>query len=220
VSLSDIIQFVGTGSVPVFVAGTVYGVLELGEKLASQRAKDALSKWLLSFNVQKAKALPDGTQELFQRIFGARHFSLKCFARSVAFSLSAMSFIALLIFLVYPTRFWEMKDIFLGNEPVPDDSDDVGQIVRAIFPHGWWYIFGWWLAFSILLDYLSLLKTRLILRLLTRMHFQIYSTDTYTDDGFSCLLCNVCYDDPISIRKYVWNAGIIVRYRPSYGIYL
>ena len=76
-SFSDIIQFVGTGSVPVLVAGTVYGVFELGEKLASQRAKDALSKWLVSFDIQKAKALPDGTREIFERIFGERHFSLK-----------------------------------------------------------------------------------------------------------------------------------------------
>jgi len=67
---TDIIQLVGTGSVPVVVGGTVLlGVFELGERLASQRAKDALSKWLVSFDVQKARALPDGTQELFERIF-------------------------------------------------------------------------------------------------------------------------------------------------------
>jgi hypothetical protein len=65
---ADIIQLFGTGSVPVVVAGSVLGVFELGERLASQRAKDALSKWLLSFDVQKAKALPDGTQEIFERI--------------------------------------------------------------------------------------------------------------------------------------------------------
>ena len=41
-SLSDITQFIGTSSVPVVVAVTVVGVFELGEKLASQRAKDAL----------------------------------------------------------------------------------------------------------------------------------------------------------------------------------
>ena len=72
---TDIIQLFGTGSVPAIVAGSVLGVFELGERFASQRAKDALSKWLLTFDVQKAKALPDGTQELFERIFGERHFS-------------------------------------------------------------------------------------------------------------------------------------------------
>ena len=83
---TDIIQLFGTGSVPVLVAGSVLGVFELGERFASQRAKDALSKWLLTFDVHKAAALPDGTQELFERIFGERHLSLKCFIRSAAFS--------------------------------------------------------------------------------------------------------------------------------------
>jgi hypothetical protein len=78
------------------------GVFELGERFASQRAKDALSKWLLTFDVQKTKALPDGTQELFERIFGERHFSLKCFVRSVAFSLGAMVFIGILVFMIDP----------------------------------------------------------------------------------------------------------------------
>ena len=67
---TDIIQLFGTGSVPVLVAGSVLGVFELGERFASQRAKDALSKWLLTFEVRKEGALPDGTQELFERIFG------------------------------------------------------------------------------------------------------------------------------------------------------
>jgi hypothetical protein len=78
----DIVQLFGTSSVPLVVAGSVLAVFELGERLVSQRAKDALSKWLVSFDVQRAKALPDGTQELFATIFGERHFSMKCFVRS------------------------------------------------------------------------------------------------------------------------------------------
>ena len=109
-SLSDIVQFVGTGSVPVVVAGTVLGVFELGEKLASQRAKDALSRWLLSFEVRKAETLPDGTRELFAKIFGERHFSLKCFLRSAAFSLSAMVFLAILLFLISPEEVLRRKE--------------------------------------------------------------------------------------------------------------
>jgi hypothetical protein len=105
VSLSDITQFVGTSSVPVVVAGSVLGVFELGEKLASQRAKDALSKWLLTFDVRKAGALPEGTREVFERIFGERHFSLKCFVRSAVFSVGAMVFIILLGLLILPHDF-------------------------------------------------------------------------------------------------------------------
>jgi hypothetical protein len=146
---SDIIQFFGTSSVPAIVAGSVLGVFELGERFASQRAKDALSKWLVSFDVQKAKALPDGTQELFERIFGERHFSVKCFIRSAVFSLGAMAFIAILIFLIDPTA--------------------ASGITDEIFLHSDWLLVTLWLPWCIVIDYLSLFKTRIILGVLTRL---------------------------------------------------
>jgi hypothetical protein len=102
---TDIVQLFGTGSVPVVVAGSVLGVFELGERFASQRAKDALSNWLLSFDVRNPKALPDGTQELFERIFGERHFSLKCLIRSTIFSVGALAFASILCILIYPAEF-------------------------------------------------------------------------------------------------------------------
>ena len=149
---TDIIQLFGTGSVPVIVAGTVYGVFELGEKLASQRAKDALSKWLLTFDVQKAKALPDGTQELFERIFGERHFSLKCLVRSAVFSLGAMVFIAMLCLLI-------RQGVLNWLLWFPGLLLPYTMVWLAI-----------WLLWSILIDYISLLKTRVILRIMTRIH--------------------------------------------------
>src|SRR5215475_4231712 len=136
---SDVIQLFGTGSVPVVVAGSVLGVFELGERFASQRAKDALSKWLLTFDVQKAKALPDGTQQLFERIFGERHFSLKCFVRSAAFSLGATVFMLLLGLLINPQLI--LINLWLQGLWVP--------ISLSL-----------WLPWSIILDYISLFKTR------------------------------------------------------------
>jgi hypothetical protein len=155
VSLSDITQLLGTGSVPVLVAVTVFGVFELGEKLASQRAKDALSNWLTTFDVRKAGALPVGTLESFERIFGKRHFSLKCFIRSVVFSLSAMIFIGVLIFLLYP-----QVALKIGDELFD-------------YSYGLWLAFALWLPWSILIDYFSLFKTRVILRVLARIRSKI-----------------------------------------------
>ena len=149
---TDIIQLLGTSSVPVVIAGSVLGVFELGERLASQRAKDALSKWLLTFDVEKAKALPDGTQEIFKRIFGERHFSWKCFVRSVAFSIGAMLFIGLILFLISPRNFLEMKGGFL-----------------RLGLSGSWVQLAIWLPWSILIDYVSLFKTRFILGILMRI---------------------------------------------------
>jgi hypothetical protein len=64
--------------------------MHLRPPLASQQAKDALSRWLLTFDIQKAKMLPYGTKELFERVFGNRHFSRKCSDRSAAVSLGAV----------------------------------------------------------------------------------------------------------------------------------
>jgi hypothetical protein len=143
---TDIIQLFGTGSVPAIVAGSVLGVFELGERFASQRAKDALSKWLASFDVQKARALPDGTQELFEKIFGERHFSLKCLIRSAAFSVGAMAFIGLLCFLIRPRPFFQ--EISISS-----------VTARLLIQLSW----------SIIVDYISLFKTRVILRIMTRL---------------------------------------------------
>jgi hypothetical protein len=153
VSLSDIIQLFGTSGVPFVVAGTVYGVFELGEKLASQRAKDALSKWLLTFDVQKAKALPDGTREIFERVFGERHFSLKCFLRSAAFSLGAIGFLTVLNLLIFPRYLINLNVLYMesGNK------------------YGLWLIAALWIPWSIIIDYISLFKTRVILNILTRV---------------------------------------------------
>jgi hypothetical protein len=144
----DIIQLLGTGSVPVVVAGSVLGAFELIERLASQRAKDALSKWLLTFDIQKAKALPDGTKELFEKIFGERHLSLKCFVRSAAFSLGAMVFVGLILLLINPR---------------------IISVLGSYVSASWELRLMLWLPWSILIDYVSLFKTRFILGVIARM---------------------------------------------------
>jgi hypothetical protein len=157
--VTDIAELFSSGSVPVVVAGTVLGVFELGERFASQRAKDALSKWLVSFDVQRAKALPSGTQELFERIFGERHLSSKCFIRSVMFSSGAMVFLGILVFLIDSKAFFEMES-------------DAWATPRFLgFPR-WLPWTAVWLPWSVLVDYVSLLKTRVILAILTRMRLQ------------------------------------------------
>src|SRR5262249_16144151 len=138
---TDIIQLFGKSSVPAIVAGSVLGLFELGERFASQRAKDALSKWLLTFDVQKATTLPHGTQELFERIFGERHFSLKCFVRSAAFSLGAITFITILRLLIAP------------EDALSEASDSNLALVVFI---------ALWLTWSIIIDYFSLFKTRVV----------------------------------------------------------
>ena len=163
---TDIIQLFGPKSAPVIVFVSVLGVFELGERLASQRLKDALSKWLLTFDVKKAGVLPDGTQELFEKIFGERHFSVKCFVRSAVFSVGAMAFVALLVFLMYPKEFFKMVREFLWVDP-----EKMAESYQPLY--GTWLWFALWVPWSVLVDYVSLLKTRLILRFLTQIRRRI-----------------------------------------------
>jgi hypothetical protein len=165
---ADIIQSLGPGSVPFVVAGTVFGVFELGERLASQRAKDALSRWLVSFDVQNAKALPEGTQELFERLFGERHFSWKCFVRSAMFSVGAMAFAGLLCLLVSPESF--------------------GREFGSVVLFGGFFL-TLWLSLSIFIDYLSLFKTRIILRSIT----QIPGANSVIAIGFMLIIDYLVY---------------------------
>jgi hypothetical protein len=101
----DIGTYLGTGSVPVIVAGFVYGVFEVGEILASPQAKLALTNWLQTAELQKVAGLPEYTREIFQRIFGNRHFSLQCLWRSAAFSVGSTLVSFLLIELATGAQF-------------------------------------------------------------------------------------------------------------------
>jgi hypothetical protein len=145
---TDLIQVLGTGSVPVVVAGTILGIFELGDKFASQQAKNALSQWLLTFDIRKAAVLPDGTKDLFDKIFGERHFSLRCFVRSVLFSVGVMVFIWILALLIRP------------------------DLIRAVAIASVGIGVASWLPWSIIIDYISLLKTRVVLRSIGKLQLR------------------------------------------------
>jgi hypothetical protein len=106
----DVSAYIGAGSVPVIVGGFVYGVFEFGEKLASPQAKEALTQWLQTADVQKVARLPPYTMEMFQRIFGERHFSFKCLWRSAAFSIGSMIIVFIIIQLATGAKFLTFLD--------------------------------------------------------------------------------------------------------------
>jgi hypothetical protein len=113
--LSELHAFLGPSSVPVVSAGCVYGIFAAGEKMTSHRARDALSQWLLSFEIRKVAALPEIAQELFDRVFGERHLSIKCFVRSVLFSIGTTAVVTLLAFLISPQRVVDNVTIYLED---------------------------------------------------------------------------------------------------------
>src|SRR5262245_10713636 len=78
----------------------------------------------------------------------------RCLRNRVQATLSAMVFIAILMFLIQPKEVLKWKEDFF--QP-------------ASLAAGNWVDFAVWLPWSILIDYISLFKTRVILGLLMRM---------------------------------------------------
>src|SRR4051812_17204208 len=69
----------------LFVFGSVTAVFYFLNKAASQEVKAQLFEYLLSKRGAVA-SLPAIADTLFERVFGQRHFSLRCILSSIAYS--------------------------------------------------------------------------------------------------------------------------------------
>ncbi len=145
-------ELFGPTSILVANFGAVYAFATLLDTNCSDAARLAFADYLKSEKyVRSVVTLPEATRELFERIFGRRHFSLRCFARSVVFSLFAS--IGALTFGAFHSTF-SPSDCFSWMIS-PSDTYFAGITDR-------WGLLSW-LAFSLLLDYFGLLKTRLFI---------------------------------------------------------
>jgi len=150
-ALSDFVTVFGPAGTPAVAAAAAFGIFEFLDKIASNDAKAALKHALQTLDVNKAASLPQGTIGLFQRIFGPRHFSIKCFVRSVCFSMAAVIFLLGIAFLLR------------GDELIAEWHFYREEPAR--------YTWSLWVIISALLDYVSLYKTRVILQLVGNHKF-------------------------------------------------
>jgi hypothetical protein len=144
--MDQVLQIIGIPSSILVVFGTIVAVSEGLERASSKQAKRDFSNFLLStdFSVLSLR-LPKAIEELFERLFGKRHFSAQCILRSATFSVTAILFLLALGFLTHFSYFKTMP-AFIAEHP--------GFRVKYFG-----YIF-----WSLLPDYFNLYKTRLIIR--------------------------------------------------------
>lgn len=98
--------------------------------------KDTITRW------------PSVFVEMFDSIFGERHFTWRCFWRSCVASLAAVSVCSVFFYWLRP----EMAGEMFENFAIAD----------------WWPLLLFFIGFNLLPDYFSLLETRVVLRILTR----------------------------------------------------
>src|SRR5208282_900642 len=135
-------QFGRGGNVVALFAGTL-GVFTFVERMSSQRARADFSRYLISTDFVGASLhLPEGTGALFNRVFGSRHFSLRCLVRSIICSIGATTALFGLSILNDPHLLSRLTDPFE---------------VRVL---------EFWVVWCLVPDYFNLFKTRMILGLL------------------------------------------------------
>src|SRR2546430_2729825 len=119
------------------------------ERISSSEEKAALTQRLKSFDVRSLESLPPGTRKFFQRLFGPRHFSIKCAARSVIFSVLSLLVSFAILFLAKPV-------ILVGLSQIKSNETMVnGMKLRDIATIGE-YFYLVWFAMILVVDYIML----------------------------------------------------------------
>jgi len=175
--MSDLLQVIGVPLSIILVASAILGASEWLEKAASSQVKSDLSLFIRTTSFSTAALrVPAKTQELFDSIFGKEHFSLKCVVRSALFSLCSL-LVLYIIAVISSAEFTETLWYELSGAPY------YRPFLVANMS---------WFFWSLVPDYFTLLKTRVVLRFLTEKKV-----------GFVGLIVIVLIDSLISFTIFV-----------------
>ena len=138
------------GAVWLSLVGLVWALFAHVEGLLAPAVREAISRWLRNLKLEGLfTTWPSTFAVLFDRVFGDRHLSWKCFRRSCIASFGSVIFVTLIAWALYPhwfppNEFWK-------------------PIVRD-----WWYRLVFLAMLNTIPDYFSLLETRWIIWLISR----------------------------------------------------
>ena len=129
------------------LAGIVWKFFERVESVLNDNTKLEIAAWLLGVKVgKKVEAWPDTFANIFDRVFGARHLSWRCFWRSCTASVASVCIVLCLM---------------CTKMPLADDA----AILKLVLFSGLQSVAPL-LVVNCVPDYLSLLETRFMLNLM------------------------------------------------------
>ena len=147
-ALGTDLGIIGTG---LAAGGFFLGMGWKADDLISKQAREDLSEYLRHFkapNIIKTTNLwPVVFREFFDRIFGEKHFSFKCFLRSSAASFISFCICAVIVILLVENSLSE-------GEP--------NLVLNSLKKHSSLYL-GLFICLNLVVDYLSLLETRYVI---------------------------------------------------------
>ncbi len=136
------------------VTGGIWALFERAEAALSTEAKASISRWLQ--NLEPGTALahwPIGFAAAFDSVFGTRHFTRRCFARSCVASVASVFIVS----LVYIAR--KQGEFVIVEQQATMRVHPVEFFLYAVVGAS---------ILNFLPDYLSLLETRYVIHLMSR----------------------------------------------------
>ena len=160
-ALTNITNFVnsppGQLAAGAVLAGIVWKFFERVEGLLTEQTKFEIAVWLVGVQVgQKVEPWPETFAKLFDRVFGKKHLSWRCFGRSC---LASYASVVLVLLLTFSSPFSRAA----VKIAVGDYETLLGMLVMSLIANA-------------IPDYISLLKTRQLLRIASKLSstFQIF----------------------------------------------
>ena len=126
------------------LGGIVWKSFEKWESVASE--SDKIQVWIWLAEPRTAKSIerwPETFARMFDRVFGTKHLSWKCFLRSTVASFIAMGITLLVTFAIHDRNWY---------------------VAKSIIHEGRFWFFVIILVANVIPDYFSLLETRFVLR--------------------------------------------------------
>ena len=137
------------------LGSAVYVLFDRAEKTVTPATRKAISRWLQNLDYGEAvRNWPDAFAKVFDRVFGEKHLSWKCFLRSSVASLVAVSVM------------WLLVEARL--EVIPDLCGDLltNYLIPGVLAS---------IALNLVPDYVSLLETRALLKLMAKSTVGVWS---------------------------------------------
>jgi len=174
------------------LAGVVWKFFERVEAVLTERTKLEIAVWLLGVKVgQKVEPWPDSFIKVFDRVFGTKHLTWRCFWRSAVISIGAVCFVGTIWAVARPWQFIQYIDLWTVRR-----SRFVSQSL--------WYV-AYTIFINVIPDYLSLIKTRKLIGLVQKGHHValVLLVDLAADivAGISAIIC--CIATILAISSFI-----------------
>ena len=178
-AISFLSYFGAEWTIPFAVCPMIYVAFSFTEGVASPAAKQTLTAFIKNGMYESyLGSLPGNVESLFVRVFGESHLSKKCVLQSIKFSLITTTLATALVIVVNHHLFHQMlllypkiNEYMHKTPPTTPELKRSYEIVHDLMFSRLWLVFApvLWIGWSLVPDYLSLLKTRIVLVVLNNI---------------------------------------------------